>query len=102
MQADSSLVGADGGVELDAPATVHLDLALVVNPLDAELDGSLGFDDALKDLVLLVLRILIHERLKSVENLFDSLEVFGLIRKASLEFAQNLLGVGHGRVPFGE
>ena len=50
MEAQAALVGADGAVHLDAVAPVDLDLALVVDPGDAEHDDALGLDDALEDL----------------------------------------------------
>ena len=36
VEAQAALVGADGGVELDAVAAVHLHLALIVDPGHAE------------------------------------------------------------------
>lgn len=42
MKAQSSLVGSQGGIELDAISAIDLDLALVVLPDDAELNDSLG------------------------------------------------------------
>ena len=57
MEAQAALVGAESGVELDAEAAVHVDVALVVGPRDAELDDALGFDDALKQGGLLELRM---------------------------------------------
>lgn len=41
VQTQTTLVGAQGGVELNTVTTVDLDLALVVLPLDAELDDAL-------------------------------------------------------------
>lgn len=42
MEAKSTLVGAQGGVELDAVATVDVELAGVILPGDTELDDALG------------------------------------------------------------
>lgn len=49
MEAQAALVGAERGVVLDAEAAVHVDVALVVGPRDAELDLALGLDDAVDD-----------------------------------------------------
>ena len=48
MESQAALVGAQGGVELDAVAAVDLGLALVVLPDDAELDDALGDGDDLE------------------------------------------------------
>lgn len=59
MESESSLVGTESGVELNAEATVHLALALVVLPGDAELDDSLGDGGDLEGLA--VFRVLLEE-----------------------------------------
>ena len=45
MESQSTLVGAEGGVELDAESAVHLEVALVVFPDHSELDDTLGDRD---------------------------------------------------------
>lgn len=42
MEAETALVGAESGVELNTVAPVDLDLLLVIFPGDTELDDSLG------------------------------------------------------------
>ena len=61
MEAQAALVGADGAVHLDAEAAVDLYLALVVDPGDAEHDDALGHADALEDLGLAVLGVLVED-----------------------------------------
>lgn len=73
------LYGANGGVELDTVAAVHLNLALVVNPGHAELDGALRLDDALQYTGLLVLRVLLDNRLQGLEDLANGLQELRLI-----------------------
>ena len=46
MEAQSALVGADGAVHLDAESAIDLDVALVVEPRNAEHDDALGLDNA--------------------------------------------------------
>ena len=68
VEAQAALVGADGGVVLDAEAAIDLDLAGVVDPRDAELDDALGFDDALKQGRLLELRMSVECRLQGARG----------------------------------
>mmetsp|Transcript_1488 Transcript_1488/g.2942 ORF Transcript_1488/g.2942 Transcript_1488/m.2942 type:complete len:337 (-) Transcript_1488:16-1026(-) len=77
VEAKASLVGTDGGVELDTEATVHLLDTVVVNPGNAELDGALGLADALENGK--VLRLLLDDRLQRVKHLTHSLEKLGLV-----------------------
>lgn len=42
MEAETALVWAEGGVELDSVSAVDLDLVLVIFPDDAELNDALG------------------------------------------------------------
>ena len=49
VEADTSLVGTDGAVHLDAVATVDVDFAAVVRPGDTEHDDSFGLYDPFHD-----------------------------------------------------
>lgn len=60
VKAEATLVGAEGGVELDSEGIVDLDLALVVLPNNAELDDALGDGDDLEGVA--VLGVLLEER----------------------------------------
>ena len=79
MEAQAALVGADGAVELDAVAAVHLDLALVIDPRHTEGDDALRLDQTLDEGGLLVLGMLLHDGLDALQNLADSLQEFGLV-----------------------
>ena len=79
MEAQAALVGADGAVELDAVAAVHLDLALVIDPGHTEGDDALRLDQTLDEGGLLVLGMLLHDGLDALQNLADSLQEFGLV-----------------------
>lgn len=59
MQSETTLVWAEGGVELNSVAAVDLDLVLVVLPDNAELDDALWDGDDLQG--GLVLRVLFEE-----------------------------------------
>ena len=49
MEAETSLVWADGRIELHAIAEVHLRLAAVIYPRHAEDDDAFGFDEAFEE-----------------------------------------------------
>lgn len=73
VEAETALVGAESRVELHAVAFVHLALALVILPHNAELDDSLGNGDDLEG--LLVLGVLLEEGggLEGGDELWDVL-----------------------------
>jgi len=79
MEAQATLVGADGAVELDAVAAVHLDLALVIDPGYTEGNDALRLDQTLDEAGLLVLGMLLHDGLDALQDLADSLQEFGLV-----------------------
>lgn len=53
VEAETALVGAESGVELDTETTVDLDLTFVILPDHAELDHALGDGDDLEGLAVL-------------------------------------------------
>ena len=59
MEAETSLVWADGVVELHPVAGVGLDLAVVIHPCHAECEDSVRFNEALNDLGILELRVFV-------------------------------------------
>ena len=78
MEAQAALVGADRAVHLDAEAAVDADLALVVDPGDAEHDDALGLDDALEDLGVPVLRVAVEHEGERLRDLLHRLVELGL------------------------
>ena len=85
MESQSALIGADGTVELDAVAQVHLYLALVVNPGYAERDDALRFHDALDNFRLLELRMLVIDILNRLQHFTYCLQVLQLARMFALQ-----------------
>ena len=95
MQAQAALVGADGGVELDAVAAVDLDLALVVHPRHAEDNDALGLHQALQQAGLLVLGVCVQRGLQGSQHLGSRLDELRLIGIAGLEVRNDPLGIVH-------
>ena len=91
MKAQAALVGPDGRVVLDAVAAVDLDLALVVDPRDAEHDDALGLDEALEQAGLLELGVGVERGLKGRKDLLGRLDELGLVGVAILELSDDLL-----------
>ena len=74
VETRTTLVRANGIVELYAVTEVDLDLTLVVYPGDTEGEDTVGLDEALDDLVLLKLWMLVVNVLDRKEDLTDSLD----------------------------
>ena len=99
MEAQAALVGADGAVHLDAEAAVDLDLAAVVDPGHAEHDHPLGLDDALEDLGLAVLGMLVEDRARRLDDLLDGLMEFRLARVLGHQLGHELADVVAHELP---
>ena len=90
MEAETALVRAERGVELHTVAQVRADLALVVDPGDAEGEDAVGLHEALDDLSLLELGVLVVDVLDGLEDLADSLEVLLLPGVLGLQLSNDL------------
>ena len=103
MQTDAALVRSDCGVELEAEAAVDLNLAVVVNPCDAELYAALRLNDALEYAGLNEIRTALSDRLQGLENFEYCLLEFRLIRVALyngvVDTLQIAVGNCHGLIP---
>ena len=95
VEAQASLVGADGGIIFHAEAAVDLNLAGIVDPRDAELDDALGFDDALKQGGLLELWMRVECRLQGAQDLSGCLDELGLLGVFRLDLLDDALSVSH-------
>src|SRR5690606_25151175 len=73
VEPQAALVGAEGGVELDAEAAVDLDLTVVGDPRHAEDDLALGLADALENGPLAVLGAGALHRAEALHDLVDRL-----------------------------
>ena len=96
MQPQAALVGADGGVELDTVAVVHLNLALVVHPGHPEQDGPLGGGDPLEQCVAAeAVLVLLNHGAQRLQNLVYCLVKFRLIRVLLFDPLQHLIYITH-------
>ena len=66
---------------------------VVIFPSDTELDGTLGLNHALQQASLLVLGVSVDNRLQRGQNLFHSLQEFGLMRVLFTNLVQNTFNV---------
>ena len=98
VQTQTALVGADGAVELDTEATVHVDVALVIGPGNLEGDHALRLHKTLKNAVGLILRVLFHDALKALQNLVNRLMELRLVGVALDKLVVNSLNVCVGHV----
>ena len=89
----AALVGADGAVHLDAEAAIDLDVALVVQPRNAEHDDALGLDDPLDDPRLAVLGPPLQHQVERLQDLGDGLMELRLGRVLRLDLGQQVLRV---------
>ena len=93
METDTTLVRADGVVELYAVADVVLNFSLVVNPGHAECEDAVGLDHALYDAGLLPLGMLVVYVFYTKKNFFHCLEILFLTRMLGLEAGHDFLNI---------
>ena len=79
MEAQTTLIRSDCGIELDAIAAVDLHLAFIIGPSDTEFDHALRLDKAFKHACLLIFRMLRNYWFKAFENLKNGLQEFRLV-----------------------
>ncbi len=80
METQTAFIRADGVVELDAVAGIHLHFAAVVDPNDLECETAVGFNDAFRDAVGFEFGVAVVGLLDSHQDLAHGLEVFALAR----------------------
>ena len=87
VEAKSSFIGADGGVELHAIADVHLHFAFIIDPRHTESDDALGFYQAFEQRSALPLRMLVVDVGNAEEYFVNGLEILFLDRGGELRVA---------------
>ena len=79
VEAQAAFVGADGAVEFNAVAAIHLHVAGVVCPRYAEHDDALRLDDAFEHFGGFVLGMGFHEGDNGLGHFLHCLQKFGLV-----------------------
>ncbi len=87
VETQTAFVGANGVVVLHAVTHVCAHIALVVDPVNAELDDAVGDAQTLDEVDFLKLRMLVVLILDGSEHLAHCLDVLRLIGKLLLQFS---------------
>src|SRR5678815_784848 len=77
MESQPTFVRPDGAIHLDPESPVHMKLALIVLPWNAEHDDSLRFDNSFEDFCFSVFRMLVHYKHERLGYFLDGLVEFG-------------------------
>src|SRR5690606_1812258 len=85
VKAHPALVRANSGAVLDAEGTIDVDLALIVDPGDAELNRAFGFNQALQKPLFGVARVAFDEWPEAAHDLVDRLHELRLVWIAGLD-----------------
>ena len=100
VEPEAALVGADGGVELDPVAVVHMDLAAVVNPGHPEKNGPLRGGEPLQNGVPTVqVLVPVDHRTQGFQHFRNGLQKFGLAGVLLGHPLQNFINIRHGISP---
>ena len=91
VEAETTLVGAESGVELHAVAEVGAHLAFVVDPGHAEGEDAVGLYDALDDLVGFKLGVFVVFLFDGFENLADCLQILFFTRMFGLQVGHDFI-----------
>ena len=91
VEAHASLEGTDGAVVLDAVATVHPHLTLVIHPAHPKLHKALGLHQPLQQAVLQVAGVTLHIGPDGGDDLTHRLDELGLVGVAAGHLGQECL-----------
>ena len=86
MEPDSPLIRANGIVVLHAITHIVSHVAVVVDPRNPETDDSVGNTQPFKQVDLFECRITVVDIGYRVDNFFNCLQIFRLMRKPSAQF----------------
>ncbi len=92
METQPTLVGADGVVEFDAEAALHMDLAFVILPGHPEDEYAVGLDQSFENLGLLVLGVTVQAGDEGIHHFLHGLMEFRLGRMLGDHVFQEGLG----------
>lgn len=89
MEAQASLIGAEGRVDLSAKAAIDLDLPFVVDPGNAEDDLSFRLANPFDQSVFDIVQMLGDHGTETFQNLIDGLMKFRLACISSQDILKN-------------
>ncbi len=96
METKAALVRSDRAVELYTETIVDLNLTLVIDPRNAEEDGSLGGGQTLKQSFLAeLLFVCFDDNAERLKDFFDCLVEFGLSGILRNYLLQNFINIRH-------
>src|SRR4029453_9553581 len=95
MKSQTALVRSKGAIHLYAKAAVHLDLAAVVDPRNAELNHPLGFNKALENLSVSILLVTFDDRPDRFQYFSHRLKKLRLVGITLFNNFENLLHQAH-------
>ena len=101
MEAKTALVGANGGIKLNAVTAVDADVAGVVDPGNTEFNHTLGLDKALEQAGLFPFGVLVDYQLQGLEDLPYCLQKLRLMAVTTFDVfidALEILVVQHKRL----
>ena len=86
METQTSLIGTDSVIKLNAIAGIDLHIALIIDPHNLECKLAVRLYDALGDAVCLKFGMLVVGLLNGGQHLSHGLQVLVLARMTALEF----------------
>jgi hypothetical protein len=76
---------------LDAKRAVDLHMAVIIGPSHAELNGTLGFNEALQQAHAGVLRMALQKWPEASRHFVDGLQKLGLVGVAALDIGKEIV-----------
>ena len=93
MEADTTLVWANGIIELNTVTQVSLHFAAVVHPCHTERKDTVGLHKALDDFSFFKLRVLVIDVFNRQQHFLHSLKVLTFSRMLGLKRSHNTLNI---------
>ena len=91
VESEAPFVRPEGAVHLDAKPAIYVDLALVVDPGNAELNQPLRLNKTFKDLAVPILFMPLNRGFDGLENFGDRLKKLRLVRISLFDDLENFL-----------
>ena len=96
METKAAFVRANGVIELYAITQIRLDFAFIIHPCYTESKDTIGFNQALNDLGLFELRMLIIHILNRDKDFSNSLQILKFSWMLGLEISHDFFNIHSG------